>query len=89
MIKSLLYENGKLSLTRILAVAGFLVFCLGSFYLIYKGLTWGNYETFATMTGGGGLATQVANKFLNSKYNSPPGAPPVTRKEEMPNVEPK
>lgn len=77
MIKKLLYEQGELSLTRSLAVAGFLAFLAGSFYLIWKGSTWGNYETFATMTGGGGMATQIANKFINSKYNSEAGRPPV------------
>lgn len=81
MIKKLLYESGELSLTRSLAVAGFLAFLAGSFYLIYKGMTWGNYETFATMTGGGGLASQIANKFINSKYNSEPGKAP-TREEK-------
>ena len=84
IIKALLYENGNLSLTRSLAIAGFLVFCIGSFYLMWRGLTWGNYETFATTAGGGGLATQVANKFLNSKYNSPGGEPPAIKKETTP-----
>lgn len=77
ILKSVLYENGNLSLTRSLAVAGFLAFLAGSFYLMWKGATWGNYETFATMTGGGGLASQIANKFINSKYNSEPGKAPV------------
>ena len=77
MIKKLLYEQGELSLTRSLAVAGFLAFLIGSFVLIVKNQTWGNYETFATMTGGGGMATQIANKFINSKYNSEEGKPPV------------
>lgn len=65
-----LKEKGEYSLTRILAVVGFLSFLIGSIYLIYKGQTWGNYETFATWTGGGGAATQVANKFINSRYNT-------------------
>ena len=81
MIKKLLYESGELSLTRSLAVAGFLAFLAGSFYLMWRGATWGNYETFATMTGGGGLASQIANKFINSKYNSAPGQAP-TREEK-------
>lgn len=84
LIRHLLYESGELSLTRSLAVAGFLAFLAGSFYLMYRGIAWGNYETFATMTGGGGLATQVANKFLNSKYNSEPGKTPT--REEKPNA---
>ena len=68
-----LKEKGEYSLTRILAVVGFLSFLVGSVYLIYKGQTWGNYETFATMTGGGGAVTQIANKLINSKYNTAQG----------------
>jgi len=75
VIRKLLQENGELSLTRVLAVVGFLAFLIGSAYLIWRGQKWDNYETFATMTGGGGLATQIANKFLNSKYNSEQGKP--------------
>jgi len=84
ILKALLYENGNLSLTRSLAAAGFLAFLAGSFYLMWRGTSWGNYETFANLTGGGGLATQVANKFLNSKYNSPTGEPPTVKKEIEP-----
>lgn len=69
----MLKEGGVYSLTRILSVIGFVAFLIGSCYLIYKGQTWGNYETFATMTGGGSAATQIANKLINSKYNSAPG----------------
>ena len=66
-------EGGSYSLTRILAVVGFAAFLIGSGYLIATGKTWGNYETFATLTGGGGSAMQIANKLINSKYNSLPG----------------
>nr|DAK02382.1 MAG TPA: hypothetical protein [Caudoviricetes sp.] len=72
-INEILKEGGVYSLTRILSVIGFVAFLIGSCYLIYKGQTWGNYETFATMTGGGSAATQIANKLINSKYNSSPG----------------
>lgn len=72
-INEMLKEGGVYSLTRILAVVGFAAFLIGSCYLIYKGQTWGNYETFATMTGGGSAATQIANKLINSKFNSAPG----------------
>jgi hypothetical protein len=66
-----LKEGGRYSLTRLFALVGFIAFLIGSVYLIYKGQTWGNYETFATMTGGGSAATQIANKLINSKYNTP------------------
>lgn len=69
----MLKEGGVYSLTRILACVGFAAFLIGSCYLIYKGQTWGNYETFATMTGGGSAATQIANKLINSKFNSGQG----------------
>lgn len=72
-ITEILKEGGVYSYTRILSLIGFIVFIIGSAYLIYKGLTWGNYETFATMTGGGSAATQIANKLINSKYNTPSG----------------
>lgn len=73
-IKMLLYENEQLSLTRTLAVIGWLAFLIVSGFLVWKGIGWQNYETFASLTGGGGAATQIANKFINSKYNSAEGS---------------
>ncbi|MEY2701387.1 MAG: hypothetical protein RLY43_7 [Bacteroidota bacterium] len=73
-IKMLLYENNELSLTRLLAVTGWIAFLIVSGVLVYKGTNWQNYETFSTMTAGGGAATQIANKFINSKYNSQSGS---------------
>lgn len=70
MIKQLLYENQVLSLTRTMAVLSFLLFAMVSLYLILTGKTWQHYETFAGVTAGGGLLTQLANKAVNSKYNS-------------------
>ena len=69
-LKMILYENETLSLTRVLAISGWLAFLIVSGYLVWKGTNWQNYETFSTMTAGGGAATQIANKFINSKYNS-------------------
>ena len=70
---SILKENNIYSFTRILAAVGVVAFLLGSAYLIITCQTWGNYETFATMTGGGSAATQIANKLINSKFNTPQG----------------
>lgn len=69
----ILKENGVYSLTRILAVINYIVFLAGTAYLIVTGKTWGNYEVFAIMTAGGGAVTQLSNKLINSKYNSPLG----------------
>lgn len=73
-IKMLLFENDQLSLTSVLAISGWLAFLIVSFILVFKGIGWQNYETFSTMTAGGGAATQIANKFINSKYNSAEGS---------------
>lgn len=72
-LKMLLYENGELSLTRVITVIAWAAFLAVSFYLVYTSQAWANYDTFAFLTGGGGATTQVVNKFINSKYNSAPG----------------
>lgn len=72
-ISNVLKESGEYSLTRLLSVVGFLAFLMGSFYLIIKGTSWSNYETFASLTGGGSAATQIANKLINSKFNTASG----------------
>ncbi len=70
----ILKEDGVYSLTRIFAVVNYLVFLIGTAYLIATGKTWGNYEIFAIMTAGGGAVTQLSNKLINSKYNTPAGS---------------
>ncbi len=66
----LMTENNSPSLTRSLAVLFAVAFLIGSFYLLLCGLHWDHYETFATITGGGGGLLQGANKFINSKYQN-------------------
>jgi hypothetical protein len=73
-VRMLLYENGELSLTRVITVIAWAAFLAVSFYLVYTAQSWGNYDTFAFLTGGGGATTQVVNKFINSKYNSALGS---------------
>ena len=70
IISSCFFEDGNLSLTRVLAFTGYIVFIIGSFYLMYENKHWEDYSVFASYTGGGGLALQFGNKFVNSKYNS-------------------
>ena len=69
----MLKENGQYSFTRCIALVGFATFIIVSLYLAYKGTTWGNYDTFASLAGGGGAVTQIANKLINSRYNTPEG----------------
>lgn len=74
-IVAVLKENNEYSLTRCLAVVGFMAFLIASAYLMYTGTNWNGYDTFAGLTGGGGAATQLVNKFINGKYNTDPGQP--------------
>ena len=73
-VKMALYEDGQLSLTRLIAVVGWVAFLAVTFYLVWHEITWANYDTFATFTAGGGSVTQIGNKLINSKYNSAPGS---------------
>lgn len=70
IFQMLLYENGGLSLTRVIALTFVLLFVFVTVFLVYFDMTWGHFETLAAMATGGGPATQIANKFINSKYNS-------------------
>ena len=65
-----MYENGELSLTRTISVLFVLLFVGVTIYLVFFDFRWDHYETLATMAAGGGPMTQVANKFINSKYNT-------------------
>lgn len=72
---SLLYENGAPSRTGLFSIMAFLAFLLGSAYLLLLHQQWAHYDTFATLTGGGGLGGLVSNKFINNKYGAPSGQP--------------
>lgn len=72
--KGLFYEDGTPSLTRVLAMLYFILFAAVSIYLVVCPIQWNYYEIFASIAGGGGVATQVGNKFINSKYNSASGS---------------
>lgn len=69
----LLYENGEPSLTRVLSCVYFLLFAAVSAYLAVTGKTWTGYEVFAAFAGGAGVAGQVSNKYINSRFNTMPG----------------
>lgn len=69
----LFYENGELSYTRLISAIFVIAFLAVSAYLVLTHTYWQNYDIFASLTGGGGGATQLVNKFINSKYNSVQG----------------
>lgn len=69
----MLKEGGILSLTRFFAATNYLGFWMVTAWLIITHSTWGHYDTFAVLTLGGGGATQLYNKWVNSKYNTAPG----------------
>lgn len=69
----LLTENGSFSLTRVLTLLYFLLFAGVTIYLVVMQQTWGSYDVFAAFAGGSGVAAQVSNKYINSKYNTAPG----------------
>lgn len=70
----ILKEGGIYSLTRILSLISYVFFVIITLYLVFKGQTWGNYDVFAMTTAGGGLITQIGNKYCNSKYNTDQGS---------------
>lgn len=67
-----LREGEFISLTRLLTTLGYIVFLGLSLYLAVTEKTWGNYGEFAFATGGA-ILVQLGNKYVNSKYNTPPG----------------
>lgn len=67
-------EAGSASLTKLLTLLYFLLFAFVSVYLVVHDRTWGSYEVFAAIAGGSGVAAQMGNKLINSKYNTIPGS---------------
>lgn len=70
ILTQILKENNQYSFTRCMPFAGYILFAIVSIYLVYKNASWVHYETFAAITGGGSLATQLTNKAIVTKYNS-------------------
>ena len=69
-LASMFIEDNKVSFTTVLAFFGYLLFAIGSLYLLIFNIDWAGYTTFASYTGGFGAALQFGNKFINSKYNT-------------------
>lgn len=67
-------ENNSVSLTRVISAFSYLLFAFVSIWLMATGTSWTHYDIFASYTGAGGAALQLANKFVNSKYNSANGS---------------
>lgn len=67
-------EDGVYSLTRVLPTIGYVVFIVVSILMAAFGKYWPNYGEFAIATGGA-VIVQLGNKWVNSRYNTPQGAP--------------
>jgi hypothetical protein len=74
LFRMMLFENEQLSYTRVISFSLLLLLIGVTLYLVATGHNWQHYETLASLTGGGSAATQIANKFINSKYNSEVGS---------------
>jgi len=72
-MNDLFCEDGVVSLTRVLTGMYFMLFAAVTIYLVLMDQVWSCYDVFATLAGGAGVAGQVSNKFINSKYNTAPG----------------
>ena len=72
-ILNIFKEGNEYSLTRLIALTNYIFFAIITIYLVLTGKTWGNYEVFAGITGGGGVLTQLVNKWINSKFNTSQG----------------
>lgn len=72
-MRGMFVENGSVSMTKVLTFSYFVLFAAVSVYLAVAGKTWSGYEVFAAFAGGAGVAGQVSNKYINSRYNTVPG----------------
>ena len=72
-LSEILKEDGQWSLTRWITFVSLIAFFIVTAYLVIKDINWSGYDTFASLTGGGGTASQLVNKFINGKYNTPIG----------------
>lgn len=69
----LFYENRALSLSKLAACWGYLVYTISSIYLMITGQTWSHYTEFSTYMAGTSTLILTGNKFINSKYNTVQG----------------
>lgn len=81
-LRGLFYENNEPSRASFMALVAFLAFLMGSAYLIIKDQTWAHYETFATLTMGGGVGTVLSNKLMNLTKASPADMPFIKNNRE-------
>ena len=74
IFKMMLFENEQLSYTRVISFTLLLLLISVTLYLVITDHNWQHYETLANLDGGGYADNQIANKFINSKYNSEVGS---------------
>ena len=59
-------ENNTVSLTRVISAFSYLLFAFVSIWLMATGMSWSHYDIFASYTGAGGAALQLANKLVST-----------------------
>lgn len=69
----LFYENNTLSLSKLTACWGYMIYTWCSIYLMMTDHTWAHYTEFSTYMAGTSTLILTGNKFINSKYNSVAG----------------
>lgn len=77
-IAGLLYENGEPSLVRLISTLNWFVFIWVLWYVCHNGRAfapeeWYFWGSVAGGTGGFGGVLPMANKYYNSRYNTPEG----------------
>lgn len=89
--KSMLTENGEMSLTRFLAFASFVAFIVFTCLVVYMVYVKDNYNTdwYSTLTTAtmGGTFIQPVNKAINSIFNTKKGSYEVNSDGEKVSVD--
>ena len=89
--KSMLTENGEMSLTRFLAFASFVAFVIFTCLVVYMVYVKDNYniEWYSTLTTAtmGGTFIQPVNKAINSIFNTKRGSYEVNGEGEKVSVD--
>ena len=63
-------------IVKAFSIVGYFMFFVVTVYLVYTGKQFSYYAEFSAATTGSGIIGTFLHKYIESKYNSPPGQPP-------------